>query len=488
MQLRPYQTRDLGLVRGNLSDYRSVLLVQPTGAGKGTLAAHIVQTAAARGFKVIFLVNRRTLVNDMSKRLTKLGVQHGVIMGNDPRRKAWLPIHVASIDTLQRREQVPEADLLIIDEAHFCVSAVWKKVVDRYPEARILGMTATPIRLDGRGLGEMFDVMVPGPQVQELIDQGHLVPSTVLEPDVPNLKGIAKIGGDFNQKQLATACNKVKIVGDVVKTWKREASERKTIAFAVDKNHAKHIVETFLAEGVNAAYVDCDTPDEERQPIWDDLEFGNLQVVVNVGVISYGFDCPIVSCVIGARPTASIGLWLQQIGRGSRPHPGKKDLLILDHGGNTERLDCLYADDRMWDLSGAPAKDSSKEAVPRVTRCVACFRCFRYGPVQCPFCGAAMPRNGREIKQVEGDLGERQRERKLLTPEEWQRKLAKDDKRRSKFLEFCEIAHRKGYKKGWPAMQFKLIFHTWPVKAWIEEAEAKGWRPVAENRQEGLGL
>lgn len=488
MQLRPYQTRDLDLVRNHLTERRSVLLVQPTGAGKGVLASHIVQTAASRGFKVIFLVNRRTLVNDMSKRLTRLGVQHGVIMGSDPRRKAWLPVHVASIDTLQRRDHVPEADLLIMDEAHFCVSPVWRKVVDKYPDAKILGMTATPIRMDGRGLGEMFDVMVQGPQVQELINQKHLVPSVVLEPPAPNLKGVGKIGGDFNQKQLATVCDKVKIVGDVVSTWKKEAADRKTIAFAVDQNHARHIVEKFTSEGVKAAYVDCDSPDDERQVIWDDLEFGDLQIVVNVGVISYGFDCPVVSCVIGARPTSSIGLWLQQIGRGSRPHPGKTNLLILDHGGNTERLDCLYADDRCWDLEGTPIKEKDKDNAPRVARCVACFRCFRVGPVSCPYCGSPMPKVGREIKQVEGELQQRQRERKLLSPEEWQRKLAKEEERKSKFLEFCEIAHRKGYKKGWPSMQFKTIFHTWPVRAWIEEAEARGLRSLAPERQVRLGL
>src|SRR5271165_1267110 len=162
MTLRDYQVTDLNLIREALRLHRSVLLVQPTGAGKGTLAAHIVHSAAAKGKNIIFLVNRRAIVTDFSKRLDKLGIEHGVIMAGNP-SKPWLNVHVASIDTLRRRERVPKADLLVLDEAHFAVSDGWKKVLDKYPDTKRLCMTATPIRLDGQGLGHIADAMVTGP-------------------------------------------------------------------------------------------------------------------------------------------------------------------------------------------------------------------------------------------------------------------------------------------------------------------------------------
>ena len=205
IHLRPYQEHDLNAVRVAMRSFRSVLLVQPTGAGKGTLATYIVNSAVLKGKSVLFLVNRRTLVHDFAKRLERLGIDHGVIMGSDPRRKPWLHTHVASIDTLHRRQAVPHADLLVVDEAHFAVSPTWKKVLDRYPAAKVLMMTATPLRLDSRGLGEIADVMVQGPSVQDLISQGYLVPSRVFAPSAPDTSSVRTTAGDFNAKALSAA-------------------------------------------------------------------------------------------------------------------------------------------------------------------------------------------------------------------------------------------------------------------------------------------
>ena len=249
--LREYQQRDLNAVRAAMREYDSVLLVQPTGAGKGTLASFIVHSAVAKGKRCLFLVNRRTLVHDMSMRLDRLGIEHGVIMGDDPRRKPWLSTHVASIDTLHRRETLPVADLLIVDETHFAVSPTWAKVLDRYKGVKRLHMTATPIRLDGRGLEEICDVMVMGPSVQELIDLGFLVPSVVFAPPRPvNTGHVKKTAGDFNQGALAQVCDTAKLVGDIVQHWQRHASDRKTAVFAVDQKHAKHIQEQFNTAGI----------------------------------------------------------------------------------------------------------------------------------------------------------------------------------------------------------------------------------------------
>jgi DNA repair protein RadD len=177
MPLRDYQDEDLRRVRVALRSHRSVLLVQPTGAGKGTLAAHIVDTVTSAGRRVNFLVNRKTLVDDMSDRVTALGIPHGVIMGKDKRYNPERLCQVASIDTITRREDKPAADLLILDEARFSVTPTWDKVLDYYPQAKILGLDATPMRADGRGLGEVFETMVQGPSVADLIRKGSSLPA-----------------------------------------------------------------------------------------------------------------------------------------------------------------------------------------------------------------------------------------------------------------------------------------------------------------------
>jgi superfamily II DNA or RNA helicase len=402
----------------------------------------------------------------MSQRLDRLGIDHGIIMGADKRRKPWLPTHIASIDTLHRRETVPEAQLLIVDEAHFAVTETWKGALARYPEAKVLGMTATPIRLDGRGLGEVFEVMVQGPQVNELIKMGHLVPSRLIQPPGPNVSGVRRIGGDFNSKALAEVCDQKVIIGNIVQHWKKYAADRKTVSFAVNRAHAEHIAEMFRCEGVDCAYVDCNTSDEDRDRIWDELDNGNLRVVSSVGIISYGWDHPAVSAVIGARPTESTGLWLQQIGRGSRPHPesNKQNLLILDHAGNTQRLDVLYEDDRKWSLDGKVLE--SGRAAP-VRTCPECYATFPAGHKTCPYCGADLAKQeDRSVPQIDGELEEYKRERRALSPEEWRTSFFTEEQRRKKYDYLVRITRERGYKPAYPAVKFKHMFGYWPPREW----------------------
>lgn len=460
--LRDYQERDLEAVRAAFRQgHRSVLLVQPTGAGKGTLASFIVASAAARGRRILFLVQRRTLVHDMSGRLDRLGIDHGVIMGTDPRRRPELPVHIASIDTIRRRDRPPEADLLIIDEAHSCVSPSWRTVVDQYPAARILGLTATPVRLDGRGLGEMFDCMVEGPSVADLISRGWLVPSRTFAPGKPNLSGVKSTAGDFNQRQLAEVCDRKNLVGDIVAHWRRLASNRKTASFGVDQKHARHIAEQFRMAGVECAYVDAETPDDERDRTWRDLDFGRLPLVSSVGVISYGWDHPIVSAVILARPTESVGLHLQQVGRGCRPAPGKRDLLVLDHAGNTHR-NGFYEEPREWSLEGQVVREPAVgDVVVSITTCRRCFGTFRACVDVCPYCGAAVQRQVRRITVEPGELEEIRTRQKVEAIENWRGRVT-DEEKRAKYREFQAIAAARGYKANWPAVRFRYVYGTWP--------------------------
>jgi DNA repair protein RadD len=468
MLLRPYQQHDLGEVRVNFRTYRSVLLVQPTGAGKGTLASYIVSTARDGGYRTIFLVNRRNLVHDMSDRVSTLGIEHGVIMGSDPRTRPDLSVHVASIDTIQRREQRPPADLLIVDEAHFAVSRTWRKVLDSYPQAKILGLTATPIRTDGRGLGEIFEVMVKGPSVQSLISQGYLVPSVVFRPGSPDLGGLKKTAGDFNQKQLAAVANKPKLVGDLVAQWRKRASDRKTAAFCVDKKHAWDTAEKFRCDGFDFAYVDDETSDKDRRQIWYDYDHGRLNGVTSVGVISYGWDHGICSCIIGARATASMGLWRQMLGRGSRPYPGKTNFFVMDHFDNTKRLDALFEDDVNWTLDGVAATTATeKDSAPGIATCRNCFATFRSGPVVCPYCLQPLPQPKRKFEVVNGDLVE-MAPRHPRSVREWAGTRSAED-RKQQFRHFQQMAKAQHYKPSWALVKYKAIFGNWPPKEWIQQ-------------------
>lgn len=377
--LRPHQQRDLDALRTEVHAGRNPVLVAPCGYGKGTLISVIVHNATKLGHRVIFAVHGKSLVVDMSERVSRLGIKHGVLMGGE-RRERWHSVQVASIDTLYRMSHPPEAALIIIDEAHMALSPTWRKTLDRYPKARYIGATATPIRLDKKGLGKstggLFDSMVLGPSEEELIALGNLVGSRVLAPPPPaDIGGVKKTAGEFNSKQLAAVCDKTKLIGDIVTHWKRHGNV-KTAAFGVDQAHANHICQQFNEAGVQWAYVDAETSTEERAKIWRDLDKGSLMGVASVGCISVGWDHPVVSCLISARPTASLGLWKQMLGRGSRPHPGKTHFLVLDHSGNTHRHAPfgMFEDSVPWKLEGEAIHESADKKPPAIASNSACAR------------------------------------------------------------------------------------------------------------------
>jgi DNA repair protein RadD len=472
--LRDYQIRDLEAIRAAFRQHRRVLLQQPCGSGKGTLASYIIHSMQGKSNSshALFLVNRRTLVHDMAERLYRLGVEHGVIMGNDPRRRPWLRTHVASIDTLRRREPLPPADLIIVDECRFAVSDSWKTVLARYPNAHVLGLDATPQRTDGQGLGHIFETMVVGPSVTDLIKLGYLVPSLVFRGKAPSMSGVQKTGGDYNSKQSSAMCSASAIVGDVVKTWLLRASDRKTVCFAVDQKHAHELAGKFREAGVETAVVLDDTPDEERKKIWRDFDAGGCRLISSVGVISYGWDHPICGCVIDAAPTTSVSRAIQRWGRGARPHGDKKHFLLLDHASNTHAHG-LYEDDREWSLTGPAIKPGVTEQ--RITTCKHCRCCFPAGPDTCPFCGAAIVKQAREIKVVPGELEELKRRQEWLdglvgrapTPDEWKSltpRPATDAEKERYYREMHQIAAARGYKPKWPAVQYQIRFGEWPVR------------------------
>lgn len=412
LTLRPYQQRAVHDLRLAFRDgARAPLLVAPTGMGKTVIAAEILCGVAERGRSAIFLVHRRELITQSSHKLALAGVPHGIIAaGTQPTDH---PIQVASVQTLVRRlEQVNATpDLIVIDEAHHATAGnTWGRVVGHWPDAHRLGVTATPVRLDGRGLSAVFDRLVHGPSVADLIYTGHLCPATIYAPPpVADLSAIRRRAGDYAIDQAADAMDRPTVTGDAIAHYQKLAAGQRAIVFCCNVQHAEHVADSYNVAGITAATLLGSTSVELRDSTVQQFAAGAIQVLVTVDVVSEGFDIPAASCAILLRPTQSLGLYLQQVGRVLRPAPGKDAAIILDHVGNVHRHG--FPDDlREWSLEGVMRRaGAGGPAAPSVRTCPQCFAAFKPAPV-CPLCGTAcVPEPRRELRQVAGELKELQR-------------------------------------------------------------------------------
>lgn len=422
--------------------------------------------------RILFLAHRRELIQQTSRKLYDLGIDHGVLLpGHRPRPAE--PVQVASIATLHARAiraknmNLPDADLVIIDEAHHARANIYAKIIEAYPNAVILGLTATPCRGDGRGLGNLFEVMVECTQVPDLIAAGYLVPTKVYAPANPDLGGVMVRGGDYVESQLAQRMDNHKLVGDVVSHWIRLGERRSTVVFATGVAHAKHLRDEFRRAGVLAEHLDGTTPSEERDAILASLAAGKIDLVCNAMVLTEGWDAPSVSCLVLARPTKSLGLYRQMVGRVLRPAPGKTDALILDHAGATFQHG--FAEDPIeWVLS----KDQrlvnkvhvSRGALPTfsLTACPECSA-VRFAGKPCPACGWQARRKAEAVESLDGELGYVQPDRHV------QVNIPSAAEKSRVHRQLLWIAKERGYNSGWAAHKFKTKFGTWPT--------AKPWAP-----------
>jgi len=407
--LRPYQQQAISDLR---MAYRSgayaPLLVAPTGAGKTIILAAITQAAAGRGRRILILVHRRELIRQTSAKLAHAGVNHGIIAAGFD--SSDHPVQVASVQTLARRlqQQHWQPDLIVIDEAHHAIAGTWANVISYWPDSLLLGVTATPIRQDGRGLGAMFDRLVLGPSTADLMAAGHLTRVKLYAPpQVADLTGIRTRAGDYANDQAAAAMTRPTVTGDAITHYQRIAAGQPAIAFCCNVNHATSVCDAFNAAGISAATLLGNTTDRD----WLIKRFAGcaLQVLVTVDVVSEGFDCPGAAVAILLRPTQSEGLYLQQVGRVLRPSPGKTAAIILDHVGNVHRHG--FPDDhRDWTLADRERRAGSiSQPAPSVRTCPECFAAFKPALI-CPACGAYCAPQARVIRQQDGDLQELKRE------------------------------------------------------------------------------
>jgi DNA repair protein RadD len=334
---RPYQRAVIERINTELlnGSCSAALLVAPTGSGKTVIASDIIRSNPNR--HILFFVHRREIVFQAQKHLADLGIEAGVILAGVSQRK-MLGIQIASVQTLFSRcirgdQDLPPADIVLVDEAHHVRAKTYQAILKRYPDAKVIGLTATPCRRDGRGLGSTFKRMIETPQIEELIKLGFLVPTRIFAPSRPNLKGVKVCKGDYVERELERRVNTDKLVGDIVTHWLKHADRRKTLLYAVSVAHSVHLRDEFAKAGVRVEHIDGSTPKDERDAILERLASGETELVTNCMVLTEGYDLPDLSCIVLARPTRSMGLFRQMIGRGLRPAPGKDHCLVLDHAG-----------------------------------------------------------------------------------------------------------------------------------------------------------
>jgi len=413
LSLRPYQEKLLEDLRQSMRQgHRRILAVMPTGAGKGTTIAVMVQSAADRGKRVLILAHRKELIADLSKRISWLGIDHGIICAGHT-EDLTKAVQVGSVQTVVRRiDRIPEPCLIVQDEAHHLIYGnMWGRIVDAWPNAYLIGKTATPSRLSGEGLGEghggYFTDMVLGPSVADLVFWGFLSQARIYAPPiVADLSGIRKRAGDYANDQAAAAMDRPTVTGDAIAHYQRLAAGQQAIAFCCNVAHAVSVCDAFKTAGIGAALLLGNTPD--RDQVVAQYAAGAVSVLVTVDVVSEGFDVPAASCAILLRPTQSLGLYLQQVGRVLRPAPGKDAALILDHVGNVTRHG--FPDDpREWSLSEGIVRGGRGTPAPSVRTCPECYAAFKPAPI-CPVCGAGcVPIRSRVIREMAGELRELKR-------------------------------------------------------------------------------
>jgi len=489
-ELRDYQHRAIHDVRETVSSgHRAPLLVAPTGSGKTAIAGEIIRRARERCQPVLFLAPRRELVYQVCERLDSLALMYGILMAGEA--PSLLPsIQVASIDTLHaravQREKIamPKASVVMVDEAHIGIGGAAQAIIDHYKAqgAVVIGLTATPARTDGRGLGMVYDALVQGPSVAELTAQGYLVPARYFSGMQPDTEGVKVQGGDYVQKDLADRTDDPVLIGGVVENWLRLAGGRQTFVFAAGVAHSRHLCDEFRRHGIAADHIDGQTPIEERRAIHGRLRSGETQVVCNCQVYTYGVDYPPVSCIVLACPTKSITKYLQMVGRGLRTYPGKTDCLVLDHAGAIQEVG-FADDDQPWSLDGRGKIQERKAQEPKEPKELTCGECgevFR-ARGECPNCGAEMKAEYRKaIKERDAELAEIERKAKDRERRQW----GEADK--AEFFGMLKhYARSKGYKAGWAVKKYEVRMGAlpWPVYDAPEQEPDEATRNWIKSQQ-----
>jgi len=380
VKLRDYQADWL---RRAQSAPGRVLMVGPTGCGKTVVAAHLIRSYVERDKRVLFIAHRRELIYQCVERLRSNGITDIGITIAGQRSNIGASVQVASIQSL--RSAAIGCDVIVIDEAHRATSTSYRAIIGKNKRAKVYGLTATPCRLDGRPLSDMFDSMVQSIGVEKLIEIGSLSKARVYSCRPEDLKGARIKGGDYVNSDVDAVVNTPHLVGDVIEHWERLACGQRTVVYANSISHAEHLVSRFIKRGHSARLLTGKTSHAERVETLEQIASGHLLIVVNVDVLTEGWDCPSVRCCVLARPTRSISLVRQMVGRVMRP--GDVSPIVLDHAGNF-LIHPLPHVGINWTLSARASVALTRgERSAQTKSCDLCGCMVASGERECPNCG-----------------------------------------------------------------------------------------------------
>lgn len=446
LTLRPYQSAMIEAIRAHLrAGRKSVLATTATGAGKTVLSAHMIATAVGKGKRAWFTVHRQELLRQSVETLTESANLNVGVIAAGWGANGYHAAQVATIQTLMRRWQkyaVP--DLLVVDECHHVASKSWSELIKalraKNPALVVIGLTATPTRLDGRGLGEHFEVIVEGPSTARLISDKYLAPYRLFAPSTVDLSKVHTVAGDYSKHELDDAMRGSRVVGDAVKEYKEKCNGKRALMFLWSIRASEQMAEALNAAGIPAVHIDGMTDDPSRVRAVQAFRDGRVKVMTNVDIVTEGFDLSAIEACFLLRPTQSLGLYLQMVGRALRTFPGKDYALIFDHAGLVFKHG-LPDDPREWSLGGIDKSAAKKQEV----QIRQCGRCYAVMPVQarrCIECGFEFPVQYREVEQEDGELKE-------IDPAVIRARLKQEQASAKDYDALVQIERQRGYKPGW---------------------------------------
>lgn len=467
MQLRPYQQKAKNNARASFQKGNKAIILQaPTGSGKTVTFSDIASAVISRGRRVIIVVDRKELLDQSVNKLRSYGLYPEIITGGRKNINYFKPCYVATVQTLKRR-QYPDADLVVIDEAH---KQIFDETALKYKEkgAKVIGATATPIRKGSKmtQLSDIYDDLVIGSEIIDLIKGGFLVPARTFGKKV-DVEGVKIKKGDYDPKALFDIYDKPFLYTGLTDKYKEYTPNTKAICFNINIEHSINTRDAFRRAGISAEHVDGNTPKAERERLLAEFARGSFAVLCNVDILTTGYDEPTVETVIVNRRTKSVPLWLQMCGRGSRPNPGKTHFNVLDMGGNTAELG-FWEKERKFSLSHkigssgvSPVKNCPEpkivefnggfKLIPWINLTLedrkkyGCGAIVHAGARYCPECNYIFPKKKRE--KIEAQFTE------LNNIEGLPPHLRKDFKQMT-FDELHQVQQIKGYNKNWILHQF----------------------------------
>ena len=417
-------------------------------SGKTILLAWMMDEAAKRGHRSWLMVHRKELVDQAAETFRKIGARFSYIAAGYA-ANPHSPIQICTIQTLVRRlDKLLPPHMVVFDEAHHVLAGMWLKVVEHCRESYMVGLTATPARHDGRGLGDVFDALVQGPSIPFLMEQGHLAEYDIISPykaEDLDLKGIGMRGGDYAKGRAEKWAERV-IYGDCVALYRKFVAPHTCLVYCTTRRGAREVRDRYRAQGINAHYVGGDTQKGHRQFVMEAFRRGTIPVVTSVDLFGEGLDAPGLKAVQFMRPTMSLPLYMQQVGRVLRPDSGRA--IVIDQCNNVFRHG-LVEEDREWTLEKGVVtpRKATEEPQDRLARCELCFAVFKWAS-ECPRCGHLVPVKRKPPKEVDAELSKLDKE---ALKQRRIRQRAREIGQARTMEDLVLLAQRKGYKPGWAA-------------------------------------